>query len=222
MHPGMLELGLKFTLAYGLGSIMGALVVGYLRGGVDIRRLGSGNAGGTNALRTQGKAFAFWVMVIDVGKGVLAAAWLPGLDIPGVGLDPAVDRALLLHAVAFAAIIGHVFPLWFDFRGGKGGATAAGVLCYLAPSVAVPIISAWLAVVFLTGYVGLATIGAAVAAAAYIGVVDLPAQQTLFAFACAVSVVIVYTHRGNIGRMLNGTESRFGRFFGLGRFFGVK
>jgi len=218
----MLELGLKFTLAYGLGSIMGALVVGYLRGGIDIRRLGSGNAGGTNALRTQGKAFAFWVMVIDVGKGILAAALIPGLEIPGVGIDPAVDRALLLHAIGFAAIVGHVFPIWFGFRGGKGGATAAGVVCYLAPSVAVPIIGAWIAVVFLTGYVGLATIGATLAAAIYVWFVGMPEQPALFGFACAVAVLITYTHRSNIARMLKGTESRFGRFFGLTRFFGVK
>src|SRR5690606_15794244 len=122
----MIELGLKFTLAYLLGSVLGSLVVGYLKGGVDIRKVGSGNAGGTNALRTQGKWFALWVMVIDVGKGILAAAVLPGLELPGVGVDPDVSRDLVLYAVALGAIVGHVFPVWFDFRGGKGGATAAG------------------------------------------------------------------------------------------------
>ena len=74
----MVELGLKLTLAYLIGSVIGSLVVGYFRGGVDIRTVGSGNAGGTNALRTQGKAFAFWVMVIDIGKGILAAAVIDG------------------------------------------------------------------------------------------------------------------------------------------------
>src|SRR5690606_2734837 len=88
----MIELGLKFTLAYLLGAVLGSLVVGYLKGGVDIRKAGSGNAGSTNALRTQGKWFALGVLVIDVGKGIIAAAWLPGLDIPGVGIDPAVSR----------------------------------------------------------------------------------------------------------------------------------
>ena len=211
----MLELGLKAALAYLLGSVMGALVVGRLRGGVDIRKLGSGNAGGTNALRTQGKLFALGVMIVDVGKGILAAAVIPGLDIPGVGFDPAVDRALLLYVVAFAAVAGHVFPVWHDYRGGKGGATAAGLLVYLAPAVGIPILVCWLLVIFFTGFVGLATISAAVAAAAWIGVTGLPEQLPFFVFALALAALIVYTHRSNIDRMMHGKESRFGRFFGL-------
>ena len=83
----MIELGLKVTLAYLVGSVLGSLLVGFFYGGVDIRKLGSGNAGGTNALRTQGKSFALWVMVIDIGKGILAAAVIPPLAMPGVGID---------------------------------------------------------------------------------------------------------------------------------------
>ena len=139
----MVELGLKLTLSYLIGSVIGSLVVGYFRGGVDIRTVGSGNAGGTNALRTQGRVFAFWVMVIDVGKGILATAVLPDLDVPGVGLDPEIDRGLVLYGVAFAAIVGHVFPVWFGFRGGKGGATAAGLVLYLAPAVGIGVIGVW-------------------------------------------------------------------------------
>jgi glycerol-3-phosphate acyltransferase PlsY len=211
----MLELGLKITLAYLLGSVMGALVVGRLHGGVDIRTVGSGNAGGTNALRTQGKAFALWVMVIDVGKGILAAAVIPPLDIPVVGLDPQVNRELVLYLVAFAVIAGHVFPFWYDYRGGKGGATAAGLLCFLSPALAAPILVMWLLVIFLTGFVGLATVSAAVAAAVYVGITELGRSWSFFAFASAVAVLIVYTHRSNLLRMAQGTEARFGRFFGL-------
>jgi glycerol-3-phosphate acyltransferase PlsY len=211
----MLELGIKFTLAYGLGGVLGSLVVGYLRGGVDIRNVGSGNPGGTNALRTQGKWFAFWVMLIDVGKGIAAVAVIPRLEIPGVGIDSEIDRALIVYAVAYAAILGHVFPLWFGFRGGKGGATAAGLLCYLAPMIAVPILLTWIAVIFFTGYVGVATVAAALGAAGYVGAVELPDRQGLFVFASLVAALIVYTHRGNLRRMLDGTESRFGRYFGL-------
>jgi glycerol-3-phosphate acyltransferase PlsY len=217
----MVELGLKFTLAYLLGSVLGSLVVGYLKGGVDIRRLGSGNAGGTNALRTQGKWFALGVMVIDVGKGVLAAAVLPGLALPGVAIDPAVDRTLLLYAVGIAAIAGHVFPVWFDFRGGKGGATAAGLLLFVAPGAAPPVIGFWLGVVLLTGYVGLATITSAVAAVVFIGFTRLPEQHGLFIFTCFVAAILIYTHRSNIRRMLNGTEARFARPL-LGRLSGGK
>ena len=113
----MLELGFKFTISYLLGSVLGSLVVGYLRGGVDIRKVGSGNPGGTNALRTQGKWFALCVLVIDVGKGILAVALIPGLDLPGIGIDANVSRNLILYSVAFAVILGHVFPVWFDFKG---------------------------------------------------------------------------------------------------------
>ncbi len=217
----MLELGLKFTLAYLIGAVLGSLIVGFARGGVDIRKLGSGNAGGTNALRTQGKWFALWVMVIDVGKGIFAAAVVPGLDLPGVGFDPEIDRSLLLYAVAFAAIVGHVFPVWFGFRGGKGGATAAGLIIYLAPAVALPVIGAWLLIVFTTGFVGLATISAAAAAVVYIGVTSLPDNSGLFVFGCAVAALLVFAHRGNIQRMWNGTESRFTRPL-LGRLLGGK
>ncbi|HSC15979.1 MAG TPA: glycerol-3-phosphate acyltransferase, partial [Gammaproteobacteria bacterium] len=157
----MIELGLKVTLAYLVGSVLGSLLVGFFYGGVDIRKAGSGNAGGTNALRTQGKVFALWVMAIDIGKGVLAAAVIPPLAIPGVGIDESVDRSLVLYAVAFAAIVGHVFPVWFGFRGGKGAATAAGLVCYLAPAAGLTMLGSWLLIAFATGFVGLATIVAA-------------------------------------------------------------
>jgi glycerol-3-phosphate acyltransferase PlsY len=211
----MLELGIKLTLAYGLGAVLGGLVIGALRGGVDLREVGSGNVGGTNALRTQGKWFALAVMLIDVGKGIVAVAFIPTLPLPGVGVDPEIDRELLTYAVGLAAIVGHVFPVWFEFRGGKGGATAAGLLCYFAPWTAVPVIGAWLAVIFFTGYVGIATVSAAWLAAVYVGLTGLPQQHAFFAFTVLVAVLITYTHRGNLRRMRAGTESRFGRFFGL-------
>jgi len=205
----MIELGLKVTLAYLLGAVLGSLLVGLFYGGVDIRKLGSGNAGGTNALRTQGKVFALLVMVIDIGKGILAAAAIPPLVLPGVGIDASVDRSLVLYSVAFGAILGHVFPVWFGFRGGKGGATAAGLVCYLAPLAALPVIGAWLLIVFTTGFVGLATICASLVAVAVLGATALPEQSGLFLFACATSALLIYAHRGNIRRMLDGTEPRF-------------
>lgn len=208
----MLELGLKFTLAYLLGSILGSLVVGQLYGGVDIRQLGSGNAGGTNALRTQGKVFALWVIVIDVGKGILPVIVLPTVDVPGVGIDPLLSREFIAYAVGFAALLGHVYPLWYDFRGGKGGATAAGVLCVVAPSLALPVILFWFAAIILTGYVGLSTIAAVVGAAAYIGITDLPDAYRLFVLATLIAVLIIFTHRANIVRMWQGTEHRMHLF----------
>jgi len=208
----MLELGLKFTLSYLLGSVLGSLVVGQLRGGVDIRRLGSGNAGGTNALRTQGKVFALWVMIIDVGKGVLSVMILPTLNLPGVGIDPLVSREVIAYAVGFAAILGHVYPLWYDFKGGKGGATAAGVLCVVAPTLALPIIFSWFALIVVVGYVGLATMATAIGAAAFIGVTGLPEDYWLFVLAALIAALIVFTHRANIVRMWQGTEDRMRLF----------
>jgi len=208
----MLELGLKFTLAYLVGSVLGSLVVGQLCGGVDIRRLGSGNAGGTNALRTQGKVFALWVMIIDVGKGVLPVMIFPTLSLPGVGIDPLVSREVIAYSVGFAAILGHVYPLWYDFKGGKGGATAAGVLCVVAPDLALPIIFTWFALIVVIGYVGLATMGTAAGAAAYIGIVGLPEDYLLFVLAVLIAALIVFTHRANIVRMWQGTENRMHLF----------
>lgn len=209
----MLELGLKLTMAYWLGGVMGSLVMARLYGGGDIRQTGSGNAGATNALRTYGKLFALQVLVIDIGKGVLAVAAIPGLELPGVAADADVSLDLVTYGVAFAVIAGHVFPIWFGFRGGKGGATAAGLLGYFSIGLAVPIVLLWITVIAFTGFVGLATMAAAIAAAAYIGIVGLPEQHGLFVFACSVAALIVYTHRGNVRRMLDGTESRFGRRF---------
>src|SRR6186713_2711090 len=102
---------LKVILAYLLGSVVGSLVVGRLWGGVDIRKLGSGNAGSTNALRTQGPAFAIWVIFIDVAKGWIAAGLLPSLAIPGLSAAAQAPAAWLPAACGFAAIIGHVFPV---------------------------------------------------------------------------------------------------------------
>lgn len=207
----MIELGLKFTAAYLLGSVLGSLVVGHIRGGVDIRQVGSGNPGGTNALRTQGWLFALWVMVIDVGKGVVAVFTIPTAEAFGLGVDPTVSRELVLYAVAFAAILGHVYPLWYDFKGGKGGATAIGIICALEPQLAVAIIVIWLAVIGLTGFVGLATMTGAIAAAAWVGAMRLPEDLGLFCFTVAVALLIVFTHRSNIRRMREGTEVRMGR-----------
>ena len=121
MSAGTLAAIAATLAAYGRGSVSGALLVGRLRGGVDIRMLGSGNAGGTNALRTQGPWFALGVIVIDLGKGWLAAAWLP-LAAARFG----ASALGLPEACAFAAMLGHVWPLWHGFRGGKGAATLVG------------------------------------------------------------------------------------------------
>ena len=207
----MLELGLKALIAYLLGSIMGALVIGALKG-VDIREQGSGNAGGTNALRTQGIWFAAGVVVIDVGKGVLAAGWLPGLDIPGVGLDAGIGRDWLIASCAAAAVAGHVWPLYHDFRGGKGGATLVGALLVLAPFVVPVALAAWLFIVLLTGFAGLATMAAAAGMPVALWLLGADSPP-LLVFTIAMAAFLVYTHRSNIGRMKGGKELRLNRLW---------
>jgi glycerol-3-phosphate acyltransferase PlsY len=200
----LLELGLKTLIAYLFGSLMGALLVGAARG-VDIREQGSGNAGGTNALRTQGFWFAAGVVVIDVGKGVLAAGWLPEWDIPGIARDPFTDRGWLAAACAAAAVAGHVWPLFHEFRGGKGGATLIGALLALAPAVVPIAFAGWLLVVLLTGFVGLATMIAAATVPLAVQVLGIQ-PGSLFAFALAMAAFLVWTHRSNIERMRRGSE----------------
>lgn len=213
----MLELGIKSLLAYLLGSIIGGLIVGQLRGGVDIRTLGSGNAGGTNALRTQGPMFAFWVMIIDAGKGWVAAAVLPQLQLPFVGIDPTIDRLWLAVACAAAVVVGHVYPVWYGFRGGKGAATLIGVLLGLKPVALVPVLIVWLIVVMLSGFVGLATMLATATFPAYVVVSGTDPSWALLSFGCVMLLFVCYTHRSNIERMRMGTENRAQRLWLLRR-----
>ena len=210
-NPVMLELGLKSLIAYLLGTLLGSLILGRLKG-VDIRRMGSGNAGATNALRTQGKAFGLSVLILDIGKGVLAVAWVPALSLPGVGLDPHVSRLWLSLACGFAVILGHVYPVWFGFRGGKGVATVVGVIGALQPGLLVPLFSCWLVVVLLTGYVGLASMLAGVGLTLAEYRFD-PGNTPLLGFCILVTALVIYTHRGNLARMAAGTESRARRLW---------
>ena len=174
----------------------GSLLLGRGRG-VDIRTLGSGNAGGTNALRTQGWRFALGVVLVDVGKGALAT-WL-ALRFAPVGSAMTVTAHGYL--AAFAAIVGHIWPAWHGFRGGKGA-----VLWPLAVAL---MVLAWLATVLASGYVGLATVVAALVLPVLAWIFD--AELPRMAFACAAAVLLAWTHRGNLARLRAGTESRFAR-----------
>lgn len=199
----------KLVVAYLLGSLSGSLLLGRMRG-VDIRRHGSGNAGGTNALRVAGWRFALGVVAIDVGKGALAA-W--------IGADPnlrsgALDAETLGVACALAAMVGHCWPVFFGFRGGKGAGTAVGGMLVLAPWFAVALFVVWITTIAMTRMVGLATVLAALAfpllvfPAPLAGFATTPALQ---AFSLAVAVLIVFTHRANLARLRRGEEPRLGR-----------
>ena len=204
----MLELGVKFLISYFIGSLMGALVMGRLRGGVDIRTMGSGNAGGTNALRTQGILFALGVVVIDVGKGVIGAGLVPGLNIPFVPEDPEISRTWLTLACAAAAVFGHVWPIYHGFKGGKGAATLVGTLVILAPKLIIAVLLVWGCMLLITGYVGLATMTAATALPVWLAFTRLPDGQPLFIYLVVMATFVIYWHRSNIRRMRAGTEDR--------------
>lgn len=204
----MLELGVKFLVSYFIGSLMGAMIIGKLRGGVDIRTMGSGNAGGTNALRTQGVAFALGVVAVDIGKGIIGAGVVPELNLPFVATDPALSREWLTLCCAAAAVMGHVWPIYHGFKGGKGAATFVGTLVILGPVLIIGVILVWAWLLVMTGYVGLATMTAATALPVYLGAVELPDGQPLFIYCTVMAMFIIYWHRFNIQRMREGTEHR--------------
>lgn len=205
----MFELGIKTLIAYLVGSLPGSLLFGRLRG-VDIRALGSGNAGATNALRTQGKGFALLVLLFDIAKGALVVLALPAAAWPGA--DPELSRVWLRFACGFAVIVGHVYPVWFDFRGGKGAATVVGVVGALEPRLLLPVSAAWFVVLLLSGYVGLATMCAGAALVLAVALWE-PANTSLLGFAALLAAFIIFTHRANIVRMWRGNENRVRRLW---------
>jgi glycerol-3-phosphate acyltransferase PlsY len=206
------ELLLKAALAYLLGSIVGSLVIGRLRG-VDIRTLGSGNAGATNALRTQGKAVGLTVLVIDLAKGWLATAWLAHATLPVILPAAPALEAWSVPVCALAVMLGHVYPAWFGFRGGKGVATLVGVLLGISATLVEAFLLTFLVAVMLFGYVGLGSMLATLAVALFIATGYFSPCGPLLTFAVLALVLILYTHRGNIERMRSGTESRARRLW---------
>ncbi len=195
----------KIILAYLLGSVSGSLLLGKFKK-VDIRQHGSGNAGGTNAFRTQGLVFAIGVVLIDVGKGFITARWIPLLNIGGAA--SLLDPGLLIMACGFAAVLGHCYPVWHGFRGGKGAATAVGALIVIEPWLLLPMAVAWLVTLVATGYVGLATVVA--------GYSQAPAawwlsNGALLVFTLVLAFFLLYTHRSNMRNLRDGTENRFKR-----------
>jgi glycerol-3-phosphate acyltransferase PlsY len=216
----MAELITKVLLAYLLGTAMGGFIVGRLRGGIDLRTQGSGNVGATNALRTQGKLFGLLVLLIDVGKGIAAVTLLPPLPWP-LPDALAMGRGALPYACGVAAALGHVYPVWFGFRGGKGAATLAGIFAVLLTAALPWMLLAFALVLVLTGYVGLGTVTAAVTALLYVtcfsvhGLFSPPGLFTL-----TMALLVAYTHRENLLRVWQGREARFERAMVLRRWLG--
>lgn len=211
----MIDLAAKTLLAYLLGTLMGGQLIGWLRGGIDLRAVGSGNVGATNALRTQGAAFALGVLLIDVLKGVIAAVLLPRLPVPGTPLLAAHEQAYLCGV---AVALGHCYPVFHGFRGGKGVATLAGVFGALLTAALAWILGVFAVLVMLTGYVSLATLAAAATAIAWVAVTQAGGLLSAAgAFTLAMAALIAWKHRDNIRRLLRGDEHRFEKARVLGR-----
>lgn len=197
----------KLIASYLIGSIVGSLLLGKLRG-VDIRNQGSGNAGATNALRTQGKAFALGTALIDFGKGVFAAAVIAPI---AWSADAGLSLIETQLACGLAASIGHCYPLFHGFRGGKGAGTLFGMLAWLFPMVALAVLALWLLVLTTTGYVGLGTVIAGIAFPIALYLMQGWPGPTLMGLALAAGALLVFTHRSNLARLRDGTEHRFER-----------
>ncbi len=186
-------------VAYLLGSMSFAVLLVRLSTGKDIRTEGSGNAGATNVLRAHGKRLALAVAALDIAKGALAV-WLVRL----VTADPRYAAA-----AAFAAILGHVFPLYYGFRGGKGVATAVGAFLVLAPWPTLVCIGVFVLIVATTRYVSLGSIVAMVLLPPIAGLV-FHAPRPVVVAAAATAVLIVLKHRDNLKRLVSGEERKLG------------
>lgn len=187
--------------AYLLGAIPTSYLVMRMARGVDLRTVGSGNLGATNLYRQLGWRFAVPVGLFDMAKGALPV--IAGLQLPGGGMAVALG-------LGAAAVIGHVYSLFVGFKGGKGVATGAGVVLGLAPWAFVVSLGIWGVVVWLSGYVSLASV---IAALLFPGVTWLlhPDQRPLLWMHVALAALIVVLHRTNLRRLVAGTENRFGR-----------
>lgn len=215
------------VLSYLVGSIPTSIIVARWRRGIDIRQHGSGNAGGTNVIRVLGWRMGVFVILMDMAKGLFATIVVARLmygPVPFTNLTPFDDFTVVQIIAGCAAILGHVWTVFAGFRGGKGIATAAGMLLGVAP-IEVAVSFGVFALVFLiTHYVSLGSLSAAVAFPLTmffrenVFMADVPGYNTLIFFSLGISVLIIYTHRANIRRLLRGTENKIQRipFFNRG------
>jgi acyl phosphate:glycerol-3-phosphate acyltransferase len=195
---GIMIMGI--LVAYLLGSISSAIVVSYLLRLPDPRTTGSGNPGATNVLRAGSKLGAALTLIGDVAKG-----WLPVFIVMQLGFYP----GWMIGLVGLAAFLGHLYPLYFGFKGGKGVATALGVILAISPLTALLVIATWLLVAVILRYSSLAALVAALAAPIYLAFVY--PDPWLVTALCVMTLFLYARHYGNIQRLLQGTEPRIGQ-----------
>ena len=197
---------LLILLAYLIGSIPTAVWVSRSFFGIDIREYGSGNAGATNTFRVLGSRWGTLVMAIDVLKGILATSLY--ILIPYYFQNETEQRTNFMVGLGLAAVTGHIFPIWAEFRGGKGVATLFGMIIAIQPLAAICCVAVFLLVLYLTRFVSLSSILASVAFAVLILYI-FDAHETLYrGFAIAVALLVVLTHQKNISRLIRGNENK--------------
>lgn len=197
----MTELAPWLLLSYLVGAVPTSYLAGRVFRGIDLRQHGSGNLGATNLYRTLGWKYAVPVALFDIAKGV----------VPVVFFAPQVSASeRVAVACGLAAVLGHVYSVFVRFKGGKGVATAAGVMLGLAPLAIAALVVIWAAIVFGTGYVSLGSIVAAALLPLAVWVLH-PGARGLLPIIAVIAAGIVWLHRANIKRLLSGTENRFGR-----------
>ena len=200
----MNELLLIMT-AYLLGSIPTAVWVSRYFFDIDIRDYGSGNAGATNTFRVLGKKWGAFVMIADMLKAIVAvklAFFLPD------AFDSEVYLINLQLGLGLAAVLGHIFPIWAEFRGGKGVASLFGMVLGIQPNVALCCVGVFILVLFLTRWVSLSSILASIAFPVFILVIFNEPEHLYRVFAIVVALMVLLTHQKNIGRILNGSENK--------------
>ena len=206
----MILLLFLLLLSYLAGSIPTSIIMGQVTRGIDIRRYGSGNAGGTNAFRVLGWKPGLVVVLVDIFKGWFAAAVIARWSFGGaLGGLPTNDSYLVSILCGASAVAGHSFTLFAGFRGGKGVSTLAGMLLYLFPWAVLLGVVVWLLVLVATGYVSLASAAAVTLFPLVTYLRDGSLASSLGYFSLLIVVFIWFTHRSNVGRLLKGTESRF-------------
>lgn len=202
---------LATAVGYLLGSIPNGLIVSKSHG-IDVRNFGSGNIGATNVLRVLGHKWGYLVFALDSLKGLLAvlfAYWVSNHFLPENSSD------ILIGIIAgVACILGHTFPIWLRFKGGKGVATSAGVLLGLMPLAVISVFIVWVVLFKTTRYVSVASMGAAIALPVFVLTylyLGLLTGTSRLVFSVVIAAVVLWAHRSNIRRLLRGKEQRFGQ-----------
>ncbi len=201
---------LVLAVAYILGSFPSAYIVGRMKG-LDIREHGSGNVGATNVMRVISKPWGFAVLFVDVLKGALPVSVFHFVSVDGWPLS--LETVHVMMMVAVLAILGHMYPLWLGFRGGKGVATAMGAMIGLIPGMLGGAVAVFLLTLLISRYMSLSSLLSAISLLGWFFVFyELPAQRDLFIFVAVIVVFVVYRHRDNIKRLKDGSETKVTSF----------